>query len=82
MKQRLPNQINLFEAKAHFSSLIQRVQEGEQITICKHNTPVAVLMPITIRPKIDNIVEKFTTLSKGKILAPYTIKDLRDEGKR
>ncbi|MCZ6901721.1 MAG: type II toxin-antitoxin system Phd/YefM family antitoxin [Rickettsia endosymbiont of Ixodes persulcatus] len=82
MKQHLPNQINLFEAKTHFSNLIQRVQDGEQITICKHNTPVAKLIPITERPKIENIVEKFAEFSKGKTLAPYTIKELRDEDRR
>jgi len=82
MKQHLPNQINLFEAKTHFSNLIQRVQDGEQITICKHNTPVAKLIPITEKPKIENIVEKFAEFSKGKTLAPYTIKELRDEGRR
>lgn len=82
MKQNSSNQINLFEAKTHFSSLIQRVQDGEKITICKHNTPVAVLMPITTRPKIENIVEEFKALSKGKTLAPYTIRELIDEGRR
>ncbi|HJD56441.1 MAG TPA: type II toxin-antitoxin system Phd/YefM family antitoxin [Rickettsia endosymbiont of Pyrocoelia pectoralis] len=82
MKQHLSNQINLFEAKTHFSSLIQRVQDGEQITICKHNTPVAKIIPITERPKIENIVEKFAEFSKGKSLKPYTIQELRDEGRR
>nr|WP_253308027.1 type II toxin-antitoxin system prevent-host-death family antitoxin [Rickettsia endosymbiont of Ceutorhynchus assimilis] len=82
MKQHLPNQINLFEAKTHFSSLIQRVQDGEKITICKHNTPVAVLMPIMTRPKIENIVEEIKAFSKGKTLAPYTIKELINEGRR
>lgn len=84
MKQKLSNQINLLEAKADFSNLIQRVQDGEQITICKHNTPVAVLSPITQRSKIktEDIVEKFAEFSKGKSLKPYTIQELRDEGRR
>ncbi|WP_037231560.1 type II toxin-antitoxin system Phd/YefM family antitoxin [Rickettsia monacensis] len=72
----------LCETKTHFSNLIQRVQDGEQITICKHNTPVAKIIPITQKPKMDNIVEKFAEFSKGKTLAPYTIKELRDEGRR
>ena len=82
MKQNLSNQINLFEAKTHFSNLIQRVQNGEQITICKHNTPVAKIIPITQKPKIENIVEKFAEFSKGKTLAPYTIKELINEGRK
>ncbi|XVN41317.1 MAG: type II toxin-antitoxin system Phd/YefM family antitoxin [Rickettsia endosymbiont of Argas persicus] len=84
MKQNLSNQINILEAKNHFSNLIQRVQDGEQITICKHNTPVAKIIPITQKPKIktEDIVEKFAEFSKGKSLKPYTIQELRDEGRR
>ncbi|AAY61123.1 prevent-host-death family protein [Rickettsia felis str. Pedreira] len=82
MKQNLSNQINLLEAKTHFSDLRQRVQDGEQITICKHNTPVAKIIPITQKPKMDNIVEQIREFSKGNTLAPYTIKELRDEGRR
>ena len=84
MKQNLSNQINLLEAKAHFSDLIQRVQDGEQITICKHNTPIAKIIPITQRSKVktDDIVEKFAEFNKGKTLAPYTIKELITEGRR
>ncbi|MFV9930125.1 MAG: type II toxin-antitoxin system Phd/YefM family antitoxin [Rickettsia endosymbiont of Haemaphysalis japonica] len=80
MKQNLSNQINLLEAKTHFSDLIQRVQDGEQITICKHNTQVAKI--ITQKPQMDNIVEQIREFRKGKTLAPYTIKELRDEGRK
>ncbi|ABV75281.1 Antitoxin of toxin-antitoxin system Phd [Rickettsia akari str. Hartford] len=82
MKQNLSNQINLIEAKTRFSDLIQRVQDGEQIAICKHNTPVTTIIPITLKPKIDNIVEQIREFSKGNTLVPYTIKELRDEGRR
>ncbi|MCC8370616.1 MAG: type II toxin-antitoxin system Phd/YefM family antitoxin [Rickettsia endosymbiont of Stiretrus anchorago] len=84
MKQNLSNQINLLEAKTHFSNLIQRVQDGEQITICKHNTPVAKIIPIIQKPKTkaEDIVKKFAEFNKGKTLAPYTIKELITEGRR
>ncbi len=134
MKQNLSNQINLLEAKTHFSNLIQRVYSfylknwlsrlcspfgthvllytpflslqtpssfsnktssinfsftrnikgREQITICKHNTLVAVLSPITKKPKIktEDIVEQIMEFNKDKTLALYTIKELRDESRR
>jgi len=84
MKKKLSNQINLLEAKADFSNLIQRVEDGEQITIYKHNTPVAKIIPIAQKPKvkIENVVEKFAEFNKGKTLAPYTIKELINEGRR
>ncbi|AEV92541.1 MAG: type II toxin-antitoxin system Phd/YefM family antitoxin [Rickettsia slovaca] len=81
MKQNLSNQINLLEAKTHFSDLIQRVQDGEQITICKHNTLVAKI--ITQKPKMDNIVEQIREFRKGKTLELLIlIKELRDEGRK
>ena len=31
---------------------------------------------------MDNIVEQIRECSQGKTLAPYTIKELRDEGRK
>ncbi len=36
---------NIHEAKTHFSKLIERVGEGEEITIAKAGKPVAKLVP-------------------------------------
>ncbi|HJD54856.1 MAG TPA: type II toxin-antitoxin system Phd/YefM family antitoxin [Rickettsia endosymbiont of Proechinophthirus fluctus] len=81
MKQNLSNQINRLEAKTHFSDLIQHIHDGEQITICKHNMPVAKI--ITQKPKIDNIVKQIREFHKGKTLELLnTIKELRDEGRK
>lgn len=82
MKQHLPDHINLFEAKTHFSNLIRRVQDGKQIIIYKHNVPVAKIIPITQKPQIEDIAEKFAEFSKDKTLAPYTIKELINEGRK
>ena len=37
--------INIHEAKTHFSRLISRVQQGEEIVISKSGRPVARLVP-------------------------------------
>jgi prevent-host-death family protein len=37
--------INVSEAKAHLSKLIDRVYHGEKITITKHNLPLVDLVP-------------------------------------
>jgi len=42
--------VNIHEAKTHFSKLIERVLEGEEITIAKAGRPVARLVPTTARP--------------------------------
>jgi prevent-host-death family protein len=38
--------VNVHEAKTHFSKLLARVGQGEEITICKAGKPVARLVPI------------------------------------
>ncbi len=42
--------VNVHEAKTHFSKLLTRVMNGEQIIIAKAGKPVAVLMPIAETP--------------------------------
>ena len=38
--------VNIFEAKAKLSDLLDRATAGERILICKRNQPVAELLPI------------------------------------
>lgn len=38
--------VNLYEAKAHLSGLVDRVAEGETVVICRRNVPVAELRPV------------------------------------
>ena len=38
--------IGLFEAKTHFSELVARAEQGEELIITRHNKPVAKLVPI------------------------------------
>lgn len=41
--------VNIHEAKTHFSKLIDRVANGEEITIAKAGRPVARLVPLPPR---------------------------------
>ena len=38
--------VNLYEAKARLSALVDRVAEGESILICRRNVPAAELRPV------------------------------------
>lgn len=38
-------QVNIHEAKTHFSQLIERARAGEEIVVAKAGTPVAKLVP-------------------------------------
>ncbi len=39
-------EVNVHEAKTHFSKLLQRVAAGEEITIARAGVPVAKLVPV------------------------------------
>jgi prevent-host-death family protein len=39
-------EVNIHEAKTHFSRLLERVALGEEVVIAKAGTPVAKLIPI------------------------------------
>lgn len=40
--------VNIVEAKAQLSSLLDQAQSGETVVICRHNTPVAELRPVPL----------------------------------
>lgn len=45
--------IGAFEAKTKFSELLERVRQGEEITITKHEKPVARLVPFEKPSQVD-----------------------------
>lgn len=40
------NEINLRDAKANFSAVVEAAERGEATTITKHGRPAAVVMPV------------------------------------
>jgi prevent-host-death family protein len=51
--------VNIHQAKTHFSKLVERVEQGEEIVIARNGRPVAKLVPVprerrlgTLRGKI------------------------------
>jgi prevent-host-death family protein len=76
--------VGLFDAKTHLSSLVERVARGERITITKHGTPVAVLVPPDRRGDKDlkRVAEEIRALRKSNFLRGLKIRDLINEGRR
>lgn len=54
---------NIHESKTHFSRLIERVLNGEEIIIAKAGKPVARIVPID-----DGISQRIPGLDKGKVI--------------
>ncbi|MCP4679366.1 MAG: type II toxin-antitoxin system Phd/YefM family antitoxin [Deltaproteobacteria bacterium] len=55
-------QVNIHEAKTHFSKLIARIQQGHEIIIAKAGRPVARLVPI-----VESTEDRTPGSAKGKI---------------
>lgn len=58
-------EINIHEAKTHFSRLLERVAMGEEVIIAKAGTPVAKLVPISTKPK-----KRILGSAKGEFVVP------------
>lgn len=58
----MSRQVNIHEAKTHFSKLLARVEAGEEIIIAKAGTPIARLVPVVERP-----AQRVAGSAKGKI---------------
>lgn len=84
MNSDLPT-IGAFEAKTHFSELLERVAGGEEITITRHGTPVARLVPAHQKSTADSrrsAIMKMRELASRNRLAGLRVNDLRSEGRR
>jgi prevent-host-death family protein len=43
---------NVHEAKTSLSKLLERVEEGEEVVIARHGTPVAKLVPVPRKKRV------------------------------
>ena len=78
--------VGAYEAKTHLPELLARVSKGESITITKHGTPVAVLVPPAVaeRPDPREAVRALIEFRRKHRLRlnGLEIKDLIAEGRR
>ena len=77
--------VGAYDAKTHFSELLEKVEAGEEITITRHGTPVARLVPVKksyTAAERRAAIERIKKLSKGLSLGGLKIRDLINEGRR
>lgn len=75
--------VNLADAKAHLSELIDRVENGESIEILRRGKPVARLTGIQRAYKpfpIDEIRKLTDSMKQSDVPAADIIRAMRDEG--
>ncbi len=76
--------IGIFEAKTHFSTLLDRVEHGESITITRHGRRVAKIEPIKAHDpeKAQQALDRFLARQKPTRPCDMTWKEMRDEGRK
>ena len=84
-ENRAESTVGAYDAKTHFSELLERVAGGEEVTITKHGSPVARLVPVKPRAtpqKRRDVIDAMRRLASGNQLRGLRIKDLINEGRR
>jgi len=79
------NSVGAYEAKTSLSELLERVESGEEITITRHGTPVARLVPVKKSITADQraaAVGRIQKLGQSLSLGGLKIKDLIAEGRK
>ncbi len=81
--------VGAFEAKTKFSALLEQVSQGVEVTITKHEKPMARLVPYERSSRVE-LAELFRQLDEfrrqhplnPKGLAKLTYRDLIEEGRQ
>jgi len=76
-------EVGISEAGIHLSALIARVQRGEEITITRHGSSVARLVPMresTLRDPKD-AAARIRALRQGLALGEVGLRSLIEEGR-
>ena len=75
--------IALSEAKAKFSELIDRVNEGEEFLITRHERAIARLVPASghSQAEVRQAVDKIKSLRRGSNISLKELLACRNEGR-
>ena len=75
--------VNLVQAKAHLSELLDKVEAGEEVIITRHGRAVAHIRPVS-RPKhplmVDDLAAFRATMPPLWRPSAELLREVRDEG--
>lgn len=76
--------VGAFEAKNRFSDLLDRVGRGIEVTITKHDKPVARIVPAAdaVEEKRKRAAAELRSMRRRYSLKGVTTRELIDEGRR
>ncbi|MBV6493496.1 MAG: hypothetical protein LDLANPLL_01519 [Turneriella sp.] len=80
----ITNKVGAFEAKTNLSSLLQRVEQGKEFVITKHNKPIALLTPFASQKKehTRHLAINRLVAIRNSIKSKVVIRDFINEGRK
>ncbi|MCL2765624.1 MAG: type II toxin-antitoxin system prevent-host-death family antitoxin [Treponema sp.] len=82
----LTHKIGAFEAKTHFSQILEKVENGADFIITKRGKPVAKIIPFEQENKMtaEEVINGFRDLRKHYRAKPgdFNIREAVEEGRR
>jgi len=82
----MAQQIGAFEAKTHFSQIIEKAEKGEDFIITRRGKPVAKIIPFKQEPEMTR-AEAMTQLAEMRKLyrgkpGSFNVREAVEEGRR
>src|SRR5438067_4665435 len=74
----MAKRVNIHEAKTHLSRLVERVENGEDVVICRNGKPAAKLSAIRKRPRAKFGFAKGTVHYTDETFAPMSEEELKE----
>jgi prevent-host-death family protein len=74
--------VSAYDAKTHFSSLLERAGAGETIVITKHGRAVARLVQFEERRSADDVIDRLLEVRRGARLDSVSMRELVEAGRR
>ncbi len=75
--------VNLAQAKAHLSELLDKVEAGEEVVVTRHGRAVARILA-AVRPKqtlpLDELAAFRATMPRLRQPSAELLREMRDEG--
>ena len=82
----MTQQIGAFEAKTHFSQILEKAEQGSDFIITKRGKPVAKIIPFRQEPEMtrQEVLERFRKLRKCYRGKPgdFDIREAIEDGRK
>ncbi len=75
-------EVGAYEAKTNLSRLLEKVEQGERITLTRHGRPVAMLVPVEEKRPPEEVVRELKEFRRGRRIGDAGVQTLVEEGRR